>query len=228
MVYCYCSSQRKIERERWFCNQEVKKISQSKYPCSLKHSLQVFRGSDALYLTQTWLVFTCAKLSGLWVMQKHLPKPATGWNKAGWGWFPLLGFWCQQCVLTNLQAAPHPQGRTQPQSIPPQSISDCTTKALGGPGGLISSAGEDVGSVMCAHPCEWAWGCNCMALTHAAALLSSLGACHHMIPLHSTSFIPSSFPTMPGVSLSAFHHHNEVCLLFFASFLGSDFLCDLP
>lgn len=131
-------------------------------------------------------------------------------------------------VLTNLQAAPHPQGRTQPQSIPPQSISDCTTKALGGPGGLISSAGEDVGSVMCAHPCEWAWGCNCMALTHAAALLSSLGACHHMIPLHSTSFIPSSFPTMPGVSLSAFHHHNEVCLLFFASFLGSDFLCDLP
>lgn len=78
-------------------------------------------------------------------------------------------------------------------------------------------------TVMCAHTCEWVWGCNCMALTHAAALLSSLGACHHMIPLQSTSFIPNSFPTMPGVSLSAFHHHNEVCLLFFCFIPGIRF-----
>lgn len=36
-----------------------------------------------------------------------------------------------------------------------------------------------------------------------------------MIPLQSTSFISNSFPTMTGVSPSAFHHHNEACLLFF-------------
>lgn len=57
-----------------------------------------------------------------------------------------------------------------------------------------------------------------MVVTHAVALLNSLGASHHMIPLQSTSLISNSFPTMTDVSPSAFHHHNEACLGFFVVF----------
>ena len=174
-----------------------------------------------------WLILTCAKLPGLFTQASHWM--GTKQDRAD---FPCVALDVSSGCSCSSELPHILKGPAQLQSIPPQIIRDWTPRNLGGLQGLISSADKDteLGTKLehvCIH--KWACGCNCAALTHTVALLNSLGASHHLIPLQNTSFISNSFPTMTGVSPSAFHHRSEACLLFFfVSFLGSDFLCDLP
>ena len=89
---------------------------------------------------QTWLIFACAKLPGLFTQASHWMGPKL--DRAD---FPCLALDVSN-GCSCISDLPHIlKGPPQLQSIPPQIICDSTPQNLGGPRGLISSADKDTG-----------------------------------------------------------------------------------